>query len=100
MKNLFGINTTSDDDLELTPELKEFVIREVDPELSRKQEEAQEKLEAFENAVNELKSAYEDCSDKTAFESFKEIYDYVIEKYEEATAPDDEESSEEETPEE
>ena len=48
MKNLFGINTTSDDDLELTPELKEFVIREVDPELSRKQEEAQEKLEAFE----------------------------------------------------
>ena len=87
----------------LTPEiygLLEKLIKADDAYAAYVAEDINEKLEAFENAVNELKSAYEDCSDKTAFESFKEIYDYVIEKYEEATAPDDEESTEEETPEE
>ena len=63
-------------------------------------EDLNKNLEALEEKVAELKEAYEALGDKAAFESFEEIYNHVIEKYEEAIAPDDDVSDEENSDEE
>jgi len=55
-------------------------------------------LEAFTEAIDALKTAYEPYKDNAEFE-FKEFYDYLVSAYEEAIAPD-EEAPEDETPDE
>lgn len=52
-------------------------------------EDLERTLEAYKNAVEALQPAYDEFADKDSFESFKEIYDYIISEYEQAIAPDE-----------
>ncbi|MBO5312506.1 MAG: hypothetical protein J6B29_00935 [Clostridia bacterium] len=49
MKNLFGINIGNENEDELSKELKSLVVRELDPYLTARQEEAMSKLDELES---------------------------------------------------
>lgn len=78
-----------------TYSLLEKLIMADDANAAYVTEELNRHLEAYEEKVADLKEAYIALEDKTKFESFDEIYNYVIAEYEEAIAPDDDASDEE-----
>lgn len=59
-------------------------------------EDIKKNLEAFENAIAEMKSSYEALADKTSFEDFIDIYNNIIEKYDEIKAAEEEKEPSEE----